>query len=555
MRSFGFRPKLRLRYSLAVSLAVLGGLFAWAAFTDAQGQPYVVEQVGTSVQGRPITAYRFGTGATHIAFIGGIHQGDESVATDLLQKAVDYYTQHVDAIPRDITAYFLPDVNPDGHALKQRFNAHGVDLNRNWPTANWQTDTFAAEGLIKGGGGKAPLSEPETQAVWNYLQKNKLICTMWYHARGGMVVDTEPTAASKQRYSTQLARLLAASTGYAYDQTWTAYEVNGDVSDFLNAKGIYSLTIELNSYTDPDWTQNLRGFSAAMGFFTPRLVPETGKTLSGQLLAYWASNGGAKAMGNPTGQQQVIAGRVWQQFEKGTLTLDQASGMVGWLPGATVPAADSAAILGAVPPAPIVPIAGPTGKAPLAVDKKSEDLRGKINGLQQQASDLQKEFGRISTTLGQPVPATLLQPGQDNSPPSPDLAKAVKVVLGPNSTASVYAYERGKLVRSVGAFSGKQGYETPRGDFKIHYKNPSLQTNKWYEDDGTEYILKNYASFTGPKLGYSDDWAFHQMRIPVSGPQIGQMQAGPSHGCLALSPADAEWLFSWADDGTPVTIY
>ena len=555
MRLFARMFKLRWPHSLAVGLAVMAGAFAWATFTEAQTPPYTTELVGTSVQGRPITAYKFGTGTTHIAFIGGIHQGDESVATDLIQKAVDYYGQHYNAIPRDITAYFIPDVNPDGHALKQRFNAHGVDLNRNWPTKNWQPDTFAAEGLIKGGGGKAPLSEPETQALWNYIQKNNLISTMWYHARGGMVVDTEPTAANKQRYSTQLARLLAASTGYAYDQTWTAYEVNGDVSDFLNAKGIYSLTIELNSYSDPDWTQNLRGFSAAMDFFTPRLVPETGKTVSGQLLAYWASNGSTKAMGNPTGPQQSSQGRLWQQFEKGTLTLDPVSGMVGWLPGATAPAADAQAVVQAAPPISVAPIAGPGGGAPVAADKKSEDLRARIDKLQQQASDLQKQFGQISAALGQPAPAAQRLPGQDNSPPSADLAKAVKVVLGPNSTASVYAYERGKLVRSIGAFSGKTGFLTPQGDFKLHYKNPSLQTNKWYEDDGTEYILKNYASFTSAKLGYSDDWAFHQMRIPVSGPQIGQIQAGPSHGCLALSPTDAEWFFNWADEGTPVSIY
>ena len=549
------QAKLQFRYRyLAIPAGMLMALFAWATFTSAQAQPYTTELVGTSVQGRPITAYRFGTGDTHIAFIGGIHQGDEADTTDLISKAVDYYSVHYEAIPREVTAIFIPDVNPDGHALKQRFNANGVDLNRNWPTADWQADTFAAEGLIKGGGGKAPLSEPETTAVWNYIQKNNIISTMWYHARGGMVVDTEPTAANKQRYSTQLAQLLAATTGYDYEQTWTSYEVNGDVSDFLNSKGIYSLTIELSAYDNIELTQNLAGFSAVMGFFTPRLVPETGKTINGQLLAYWTSNGGAKAMGNPTGDQQIIDGRVWQQFQKGTLTLDKSSGMVGWLPGATVPAANAAAIAQAAPP-PVTPISGPNGSSPLAVDQKSSDLRNQINNLQQQASDLQKQFVQLSTDLGQPAPAALRQPGQDNSPPSADLAKAVKVVLGPNSTASVFAYERGKLVRTLGAFSGKPGFETPKGEFKIHYKNPSLETNKWYEDDGTEYILKNYVSFTGPSLNYSDDWAFHQMRIPVSGPAMGQMQAGPSHGCLALSPSDSEWIFNWADEGTPVSIY
>ncbi|HEX2910098.1 MAG TPA: DUF2817 domain-containing protein [Chloroflexia bacterium] len=539
---------------LAAFIAVLFGIFAWGALTAAQTSPYLTEPVGSSVQGRPITAYRFGDGPIRIAFIGGIHQGEESVSTDLVNNAIQYYSQHVNAIPRDLTVIFIPNVNPDGYALKQRFNSHGVDLNRNWPTTDWKADTYDVEGLVKGGGGKTPLSEPENIAVWNYIRANNIISVIWYHARGGMVVDSLPTA-NGQRYATQLARQLAASTGYNYKEVWDSYDISGDASDFLNSKGIYSLTIELNSYTDTDWTQNLRGFSSAISFFTTRFAPETGKSVSGRLLAYWNSNGGDKVMGNPTGDQQVTGSRVWQQFEKGTLTLDQNTGMVAWMPGATSPA-EVSVIAQAQPPIPINPIAGPSNSDVSAADQKSADLRDSINKLQQQASDLQKEFSQINDRLGSlPAEGTFPAVNQIIAPPSADLAKAIKVVLGPNSTATVYAYESGKLVRTMGAFSGKPGYETPRGDYKIHYKNSNLVTNKWYENDGTEYILKNYASFTGPGLNYSDDWAFHQMRIPVSGPQAGQMQGGGSHGCLALSPSDAEWIYNWATDGTPVTIY
>ncbi len=557
MKIKSLRPRLYRRY-LATGLALLFGLFAWGTFSQAQTASYTTELVGSSVQGRPITAYRFGNGPNRIAFIGGIHQGDESISTDLINKAIEYYSQHINALPRDLTVVFIPSANPDGYVLKTRFNSRGVDLNRNWPTDDWKPDTFAAEGLIRAGGGKAPLSEPETTALWNYIKNNNFISVIWYHARGGQVIDSMPTA-NGRRLATQLARLLAATTGYTYLDVFHFYDISGDASDYLNSKGIYSLTLELTSYTDTDWTQNLRGFSSAISFFSTRSIPETGKSLSGRLLAYWNSNGGVKVMGNPTSDQQVVGGLVWQQFENGTLTLDPNSGMVGWLQGARAPAPDAAAIAQAAPPIPIASISGPSGNSVSAVDKKSAGLRDQVNKLQQQASDLQKQLIGISTKIGQPVAPVAAKPttvsADDIQPPSADVPKAVKVVLGPNSIATVFAYEKGRVVRTMGSFSGKQGYETPRGEFKIRYKNPSLQTNRWYENDGTEFILKNYTSFTGPSLNYSDDWAFHQMRIPTGGPDAGQMQAGPSHGCLALSAADAAWFYVWATEGTPVTIY
>ncbi len=35
------------------------------------------------------------------------------------------------------TVVIVPVANPDGFAAGERFNAHGVDLNRNFPAGNW----------------------------------------------------------------------------------------------------------------------------------------------------------------------------------------------------------------------------------------------------------------------------------------------------------------------------------------------------------------------------------------------------------------------------------
>ncbi|MEI6043460.1 MAG: M14 family zinc carboxypeptidase [Chloroflexota bacterium] len=542
---------------IIAAFLVLATLLPAFSTSNSYAAPYTTEFIGNSVQGRPIVAYRFGQGPTHIAFIGGIHQGSESNATDLIFKAIAYYTDKPNEIPTGLTVYFIPNFNPDGRELKQRTNARGVDLNRNWPTQDWKQDTYDVEGLVKGGGGPKPFSEPETDALWKYIQSNDIISAIIYHSKGGNVIDSLPTAAG-QRYATNLARTLAYVTGYTYLDIWGYYDISGETTDFLNSKGIYSLTVELYSYTDMDWNQNLRGFSAVISFFTPRFFNETGQSLSGRLLAYWNSNGAAKTMGNPTSDAQEQGNKLWQQFEQGTLTLDRKSGLMAWKEHGTGPVDVPLSGPPLIKPTPGLKLSGipvPQKNKVPPVDQQSTQVRDKVNQLQQDAHDLEQLFFSLSQRISR-LPNSPIIPSI-TAPPASDLEKEIKVVLNTNSIATIFAYEKGKLIRTFGAFSGKPGFDTPKGQFKVSLKLLLLKTNRWYEDDGTEYYLNHYLSFTNTVLaatGTPDDWAFHQMRIPVSGPDAGQMQTGPSHGCLALSPSDAEWLFNWATTGTPVAI-
>ncbi len=556
------RLNLNLRaIKVLVCLVILALLVPALPSSKTLAAPYGTELIGNSLQGRPVLSYRFGQGSTHIAFIGGIHQGNESNSTDLINKAVTYYSDNPNEIPAGLTVYFIPNVNPDGFDLKQRTNSRGVDLNRNWPTQDWKPDTFDVDGLVKGGGGSKPFSEAETENLWNYIQANEIISAIFYHARGGDVVDTNPTAAGL-RYGTTLARTLSFSTGYTYLENWSFYDISGDSTDFLNSRGIYSLTVELNSYTDPDWSQNLRGFSTTISFFNPRFINETGHSLSGKILAYWNSNGGVNVIGNPTGEPQELGTKLWQQFQRGSITIDLKTGLAAFKEKGTgpveVPTTPSPLIISKnevnlrLPGIPV-----PAKKEVEGVDSQSNQLRDRINQLQQNSHDLEQQFFLLAQKARQLPVGPVLPAVSAPTLKDPNLEKQIKVLLNPNAVATVFAYEKNKLVKTMGAFSGKIGSETPAGEFKINLKIPILKTTRWYEDDGTEYYLNKYISFTNDSLastGTPDDWGFHQMRIPLDGPNAGQMQAGPSHGCLALTPSDAEWLFNWASPGTPVLI-
>jgi protein MpaA len=65
------------------------------------------------------------------------------------------------------TWIIVPLVNPDGFALRKRRNARGVDLNRNFPTRNWQPGSPRSRMY----GGPSPASEPETRAVMRIIAR------------------------------------------------------------------------------------------------------------------------------------------------------------------------------------------------------------------------------------------------------------------------------------------------------------------------------------------------------------------------------------------------
>lgn len=129
-----------------------------------------------SVQGRPILLRDLPAAQgihkpTRVLVIGGIH-GDEPSATVLALHWIELAKQ----IPAQSHWRFLPALNPDGLLAQKptRTNARGVDLNRNFPTPNWQNEASAYWGKRtkkdpRRWPGKQPLSEPESKLVFDQM--------------------------------------------------------------------------------------------------------------------------------------------------------------------------------------------------------------------------------------------------------------------------------------------------------------------------------------------------------------------------------------------------
>jgi protein MpaA len=147
---------------IAAALALVGSLSAPAASAAAH-----VELLGRSVDGRPIRAVEVGDPAgTRVLVVGCIHgneQGGIAVAQQLARIA-----------PRGIDLWIVPVLNPDGRAANTRANAHGVDLNRNFPV-RWRRMGGVYES------GPHALSEPEARIAHRLILRLRPHVTVWFH--------------------------------------------------------------------------------------------------------------------------------------------------------------------------------------------------------------------------------------------------------------------------------------------------------------------------------------------------------------------------------------
>ncbi len=140
------------------STLFLKTLFALLAISQA----YAAEEqtLGQSVDGRPIVARSFGGEAVETVLVLASIHGSEPAGTPLVEQLEVWLGKH----PEELAGrrvVIIPVANPDGYARRERFNTHGVDLNRNFP-ANNRTERSIH--------GPAALSEPEAVAIMRALQ-------------------------------------------------------------------------------------------------------------------------------------------------------------------------------------------------------------------------------------------------------------------------------------------------------------------------------------------------------------------------------------------------
>jgi lipoprotein-anchoring transpeptidase ErfK/SrfK len=268
------------------------------------------------------------------------------------------------------------------------------------------------------------------------------------------------------------------------------------------------------------------------------LFAETGHSVREPFLGFWQTAGGVEFFGMPISEplwEQTAAGlRQVQYFERARLErvptlagapdeiqvsdLGRALAELRGLNTAPVPNRGFEIFGPPVPAAPdVAPLNAPSG-APTP-----------------------PPAARPSPSPRTPAPSP---PTNRASVPAPRSAGKAKRIVINLSKQWLYAYEDDRLVFDAPVATGRDGMNTPTGNFQIYAKLP-VQTMDGVTD-GKYWVVPNVPHvmyFSGGVALHGTYWH-----------NLFGTGARPSHGCVNLPLKSAAWLYEWAPVGTPVRV-
>ena len=240
--------------------------------------------IGTSVEKRDITAYHYGTGDTELLFVGSIHGGYEWNTALVAYELMDYLEVSPEIIPGNVKVTVIPVLNPDGLnkvvgttskfspaavsssndvVVSGRFNANGVDLNRNFD-CDWQASGVWQNKTVSGG--TKAFSEPESLAIKNYIEtSNPAAVVVWYSAAGGVFASECGNGILPATRT--LRNTYATASGYKAYDSFDFYETTGDMVNWLAKKNIPAVSVLLSNHQDTEWSKNQAGIKALFKYY------------------------------------------------------------------------------------------------------------------------------------------------------------------------------------------------------------------------------------------------------------------------------------------------
>lgn len=296
------RPR-QLKYALiGIIILLLGavGFAVWFVYDyyTHRDAPQEVEQeeieepttqrdfkAGESVEGRAIKVFVLGEDDRErsVLVVGGIHGGYEWNSVLLAYDLLDHFSANMTDIPDTVQLAIMPNANPDGvysvigiegdfelanvpvgiDTTSGRFNANGVDLNRNFE-CKWQAEsTWRGETVSAG---TSAFSEPEARAIRYAVQQLQPDLVIFLHSQANAVYASECHAGVLPETLTY-TNVYATAANYTPVETFDAYEVTGDAEGWLASIGIPAITVEMASHETIEFSQNLAGLKAVFGLF------------------------------------------------------------------------------------------------------------------------------------------------------------------------------------------------------------------------------------------------------------------------------------------------
>lgn len=178
---------------------------------------------GHSVTGVPLVVDVHGDPAGRRLLVVGCIHGNESAGIGIAR------TVEVMPAPAGVQMWVVENLNPDGVSRHTRQNADRVDLNRNFPFAwaplGWPGDQQYA--------GPRPLSEPESRAVADLINRIRPDVTIWFHQPLDVVDDSGGSKAVESQFARLADMPLRRLTRYPGSAASWEDHTLGDTTAFV----------------------------------------------------------------------------------------------------------------------------------------------------------------------------------------------------------------------------------------------------------------------------------------------------------------------------------
>jgi len=211
--------------------------------------PYEILEKTQTPKNNPIifSKYTKENGNLNILFLGVTH-GEEPQGEFLINKFIEEINTTKQTFKNNL--FFVPCLNPDGKSIGKRGNANNVDLNRNFPTSNYEVTTFDDNTTS----GCCPASEIECQFLSKIIEEYKFDIILSFHAPFAIV--------NYDGDAKKIADEISKITSYPV-QADIGYPTPGSFGTFCGVeRKIPTITLEVSDKLSNEelWLQNRKVF-------------------------------------------------------------------------------------------------------------------------------------------------------------------------------------------------------------------------------------------------------------------------------------------------------
>lgn len=231
-----------------------------------------VQSIGKTLEGRDILAIKISDNVNNheaepAILVNAMHHAREVMGPEITTDMIQYLTSNY-GVKAEVTEWVnntqiwvIPMFNLDGNNKmwnensmwrKNTRNGYGVDLNRNYP-AGWNSCNGSSSNTgAQDYRGTAPASEPETQAMMNFVANIKPVFDISYHSYSEIVIypfgcrpNRTPTGQAVEAIGAEIGKKINYKPGTAWELLYNAD--GGDIDWMYTAHQVIPYVIEINS--------------------------------------------------------------------------------------------------------------------------------------------------------------------------------------------------------------------------------------------------------------------------------------------------------------------